>query len=137
MPRFYSISTFRNSLSLLLKKEKDGYQSCALDICITFANSSINDIWEMYYLHTAGNARIHKIRIQNSHQNLSRSGGFRLTFLCNRVDQSVCFFNVYPKRGPAALISQSQDEYKAQLKQYKVERNQLVEHNINNELAEI
>jgi predicted aldo/keto reductase-like oxidoreductase len=136
-PTFYSIHSFRNSLEYICKREKNGYHSCAADICNRFAGYSFEDIWEMHFrILDQENIRIIKIRVPNSFLNLSASDGFRLIVCCNKKDQSITFLNVYPKRGKLAQFDQSKDEFKQQLRSYGSDKKggALVEHDINNKL---
>jgi hypothetical protein len=134
---FYSISTFRNSIENICRREKYGYNSCIKDICDLLKPYSFDSIWEMNYrVRDLDNIRVIKIRIQNSLQNLSSSDGFRLIVCCNKKYQSVIFLNIYPKRGKLGQLDQSKEEFKQQLKNYltSFQNNQLVQHNIDNEL---
>lgn len=137
---FYSISTFRNSLESLYRKEKDGYRSCKKDICSLLKELSFNDIWEMNFrVRDLDNIRVIKIRVQNSFQNLSSADGFRLIICCNRKYQTVTFLNIYPKRGKLSQLDQSKEEFKRQLKTYLIafQYKELVEHDINKDLEVI
>lgn len=137
---FQSISTFRDSLENLCRKEKNGYHSCKKDICNLLNNQSFNNIWEMNFrVKDLDNIRVIKIRVQNSFQNLSSADGFRLIVCCNKKQQTVAFLNIYPKRGKLAQLDQSKEEFKRQLKTYlsALQNKQLVQHDINNELAVI
>jgi mRNA-degrading endonuclease RelE of RelBE toxin-antitoxin system len=119
---FHSISTFRQSVENLCRKEKNGYQSCKKDICDFFSDLSIEDIWELNTrLREMGSIRVIKVRLKNSFQNLSSSDGFRLIVCCNKKTQTVVFLNIYPKRGKLGQLDQSREEYKRQLKIYAEE----------------
>ena len=137
---FHSISTFRDSLENLCRKEKNGYHSCKKDICNQLNNQSFDNIWEMNFrVKDLDNIRVIKIRVQNSFQNLSSTDGFRLIVCCNKRQQTVAFLNIYPKRGKLAQLDQSKEEFKRQLKTYlsALQNKQLVQHDINNELMVI
>jgi hypothetical protein len=137
---FSSISTFRNAVELLTKKESDQCHYCKEDICEFFKGKSFDDIWELQTrLREAGDIRVMKIRLQNSAQNTSKSEGFRLILCCNRKTESVNFLNIYPKKGKYGKDNQEREEYKEQMKQYGKEfkENSLVCHNINKLLAPI
>lgn len=139
-PLFQSISNFRISLESLCRKEKYGYHSCNKDICDALSGLSFDDIWEMkFLLRELENIRLIKLRIKNSHQNLSSSDGFRLIICCNRKYQSVTFLNIYPKRGKLGRLDQSKEEYKQQLRTYltAMRENTLILHDIKNNLEEI
>ena len=137
---FYSISTFRNSIDNICRREKYGYQSCKKDISDLLKGHSFDNIWEMNYrVRDLDNIRVIKIRIQNSLQNLSSSDGFRLVVCCNKKYQSVTFLNIYPKRGKLGQLDQSKEEFKQQLKNYlsSFQNSQLILHDIDMELKVI
>lgn len=116
---FYSISTFRDSLYQLCRKDRDGYHSCKKDICNLLKDLSFDDILEMNFtIRDLPNVRLSKIRVQNSFQNLSSADGFRLIVCCNKANKTICFLNIYPKRGKLQQFDQSKEEYKRQIKTY-------------------
>lgn len=136
-PSFYSISTFRNAVDNLTRRDKYGYQSCKKDICDALKDYSFEEIWELNYrVRDLDSIRVIKIRIQNSFQNLSSSDGFRLIVCCNKKHQTVVFLNIYPKRGKLGQLDQTKEAYKQQLKNYLLssQNNQMVKHNIYKEL---
>jgi hypothetical protein len=138
--KFYSILTFRSSLALLCKKDKNGYASCPKDVCSVFEKLSFDDIWEMNTrLREIGNLRLIKIRVQNSCQNLSSADGFRLIICCNKVLRTVAFLNIYPKRGKYGQLNQPKEETARQLTTYakSLKDGDLVEHNVKDELKQI
>jgi hypothetical protein len=90
-------------------------------------------------LRDLGDVRVIKIRVQNSHQNLSSADGFRLIICCNRKYRTVAFLNVYAKRGKLGQLDQSKEEYKQQLRDYSIcfKSKTFIKHNIHQELEEI
>lgn len=137
---FHSISTFRNSIEQLCRKEKNGYHQCRKDICNLLKDLSFDDIWEKKYLiRDLDSIRVIKIRIPNSFQNLSSADGFRLITCCNKKHKTVNLLNIYPKRGKLALMDQSSEDYKIQLKDYlnSYKEGKMVEHDILKELEVI
>lgn len=139
-PSFYSIPTFRNSLVLLCRKEKNGYHSCKKDICDLLKGLSFDDIWVMNFrIRDMDSIRVIKIRVKNSFLNLSSADGFRLIVCCNKKNNAVALLNIYPKRGKLGIANQSKDEFMRQLKMYITDKknNSLVKHNIFKELEEI
>lgn len=134
---FYSITTFRNSVEQLCRKEKDGYHLCKIDICSTFKDLSFDDIWAKNYLiKDLNDIRIIKIRVPNSFLNLSSADGFRIIICCNRKYKTINLLNIYPKRGRLAQMDQPSSEYKRQLKEYAdlLKSNKLVNHDISKNL---
>jgi hypothetical protein len=118
-PDYFSIAIFRNALEGLCRKEKFGYISCIKDICDFFHGKNFEEVWSMNTrLREIENIRLIKIRLQNSQQHLSSADGFRLIICSNKKDQSVCFLNIYPKRGKLGQLDQGKEAYKIQLKAY-------------------
>lgn len=136
---FHSISTFRNSIQRLCRKERDGYHLCKLDICNLFKDLTFEDIWvKNYLIRDLNDIRIIKIRIPNSFQNLSSADGFRVIICCNKKYKTINFLNIYPKRGKLAQMDQPPFEYKRQLREYAdlLKSSKLIEHDITDELKE-
>ena len=128
---FFSISTFRNSIIRLCKKERDGYHLCKIDIYNIFKDLSFDDIWAKNYLvRDLNTIRVIKIRIPNSFQNLSSADGYRLIICCNRNHKTINFLNIYPKRGKLCQMDQSSGDYVRQLKEYleSYKLGQMIEH---------
>ena len=79
---FFTASTFRETLSNLTKKPRDGYMSVVKDNCSNLQkmNDDIlrntNDRVKQYPKY-----RIVKLRLPNSGQHLSRPDGFRLIYM--------------------------------------------------------
>ncbi len=137
---FYSIFIFRDSIGNLCKKEKDGYHSCRNDICDLLKSRSFDEIWAMNtLLREMPGIRLIKLRVKNSFQNISSADGFRLIICCNRKYQTVTFLNVYAKRGKLAMMDQSKEEYKRQLKIYleDLKNSNLQKHDIQNLLVPV
>jgi len=134
---FCSISTFRESLQQLCKKEKAGYQGCKNDICSFFKDHPFDEIWEMKtLLKDMNNLRLIKLRLKNSSQNLSAADGYRLVICCNRKYQTIAFLNIFPKRGKLGRLDQTTEEYKNQLETYlsALKTHDLIFHDIRKEL---
>lgn len=130
---FFSTTTFCDAVENLCSKAKNGYHLCQEDINSFFRNLSFDDIWSLKVLiKDSGNIRVIKVRLPNSHQNLSSADGFRLIICCNRKYSTVTFLNIYPKRGKLAMLDQPKSEYKRQLNEYGEEfsKGQLLEYTI-------
>lgn len=133
-----SISTFRNSLAAICKKNSDGYASCPSDICDELRDLSFEDVWAHNYLiRELGDVRVIKLRIQNSIQTLCKASGFRLIILCNKKNKSITLLNIYPKRGKHARVDQDKSEYKEQLRTYKEEASSLNQHDLSKQLESV
>ena len=137
---FFSTSTFRQSIITLCKKERNGYHKCQKDICDRFKDLSFEDIWMLTTkLKDLDNIKIIKVRVPNSHLNLSAADSFRVIIVCDKRDNSIAFLEIYPKRGKLSKLDISQEEIKRLLKQFIAEKKTgiLIKHDINSELVEI
>ena len=109
---FFTVSTFRETLSNLTKKPRDGYMTVVKDICnnLQKMNDDIlrntNDRVKQYPKY-----RIVKLRLPNTGQHLSRPDGFRLIYMVSLVSDAVVLLRVYPKRGPQKAIDLVDEEY--------------------------
>ena len=130
---FCSTQTFRQSVERLCKRRSDNNHSCEKDISKHLKDWSFNDIFEMKMrLKDLGEIRVLKIRIPNSHQNLSSSNGWRLIVCCHKKYECIALLNIYPKRGKGSQLDQSPEETKNQLREYLANRtdNTLVEYKL-------
>ena len=76
---FYTTSTFRQTLTSLTKKPKEGYSSVVKDICKALLSMEPNIIRDTNdRIKQFEDFRIVKLRLPNSGQHLSRPDGFRL-----------------------------------------------------------
>lgn len=138
MTGFYSIQRFREAITKLCAKSKEGYSSIKKDICNSFANKSIDEIRiNRDMVLDDKNFSIIKLRVPNSRQNLSKKDGFRLIYLVHKQKEEVIFLYVYPKRGPQGLISVKEKEILTFLSNYikEYQEDSLVEHVMNNDLG--
>jgi hypothetical protein len=137
---FVSISTFRNSCSLITKRAENGYGSCKKDICNELKDLTFDNIASRHYLvKQIGHLRVIKLRIQNSDQNISSAAGYRLIIICNSKYDHIAFLEIYPKKGKYSKSDLTKTEYKNILNTYgnELKNGTLVPHNINKELEEI
>lgn len=122
MCTFYSISTFRDQLNDLTKKEKDGYVSVWNDICDELKDKTIEELRNTPSLITASQEiKIIKARVQNSYLNLSKSNGFRLIYLVKLDTAEIILLYVFPKRGKKGAGNITDKAYKDFLETYKTE----------------
>lgn len=136
MPVFYSIQAFRNALTKLCFKPKEGYGSVVKDICGSFADKSIAEIRiNRDMVLNEDNFSIIKLRVPNSGRNLSKKDGFRLLYLVHRQKEEVVFLYIYPKRGPQGLITLKDNDIISLLKDYVAEKQDLVSHDIADNLG--
>lgn len=109
---FYTSSTFRESLSRLTKKAKDGYVSVIKDICDALMNMPdviLRDTNDRVYQYPE--YRVVKLRLTNSGQKLSKSNGFRLIYFVSLLHDNVVLMTIYPKRGSQAVVDLVASEY--------------------------
>ena len=109
---FYTTSTFRQTLTTLTKKPKEGYLSVVKDICKVLLSMEANTIRDTNdRIKQYGNFRVIKLRLPNSGQHLSRPDGFRLIYYVSLISDDVALLRVYPKRGPQGVVDIVDEEY--------------------------
>ena len=87
---FYTTSTFRESLSTLLKKRKDGYRTVVDDICSALHEMPLNILRDTNErIIQTPLFRIVKYRLPNTGQKLSKANGFRLIYYVSLVTDDV------------------------------------------------
>ena len=109
---FYISTSFRNSISKLTRKSKDGYESVVSDICDALKSMDVSILrdtndrirQEQYF-------RIIKLRVKNSHQNLPKNDAFRLIYWVSTKTDNLVLLTVYPKRGPLGINNLTSDEF--------------------------
>lgn len=116
--RFFTTSTFRECLSNLTKKSKDGYMTVRDDICNVLLSMPDNILRETSdrILQTE-EFRIVKLRLPNSGQHLSKPNGFRLIYFVSQLNDVVVLLRVYPKRGPQGVVDLVDPEYQRLLEE--------------------
>ena len=110
---FYTSTSFRNSISKLIRKPKDGYGSVVTDICealMSMDDSNFRDTNDR--IRQEQNFRIIKYRVKNSHQNLPKNDAFRLIYWVSTKSDNLVLLTVYPKRGPLGINNLTNDEFK-------------------------
>jgi hypothetical protein len=108
---FYTSTSFRNSISKLTRKPKDGYESVVKDLCqalISMEDSILRDTNDR--IRQEQNFRIVKLRVKNSHQNLPKNDAFRLIYWVSTKSDNLVLLTVYPKRGPWGISNLSNGE---------------------------
>lgn len=104
MLKFYSIQRFRDAVSKLCSKRKEGYISVKNDIYSFFCGKSVDEIRiNRDMVRDEKTFSIIKLRMPNSYQNLSKKDGYRLIYLVHKQREEVIFLYVYPKRGAQGL----------------------------------
>ena len=124
----------------LLKKEKQGYSSCKIDLCGLFKGKTFQEIWEMNTrLSERGDVRVLKIRFANSDENISASGAFRVIALCNKKTETVSLLAVYPKTGKLGMASIPKSEMKRLIQTHvnALTLGNLIHHDVDNGLDTI
>lgn len=129
---FYTSTSFRNSISKLIRKPKDGYRSVVTDICDTLKgmdDSILRDANDR--IRQEQNFRIIKLRVKNSHQNLPKNDAFRLIYWVSTKTDNLVLLTVYPKRGPLGINNLTIDEFKRLLKEMLDEKEKSILQKIN------
>ena len=137
---FYTTSTFRQTLTSLTKKPKEGYQSVVKDICKALLSMEPNIIRDTNdRIKQFEDFRIVKLRLPNSGQHLSRPDGFRLIYYVSLISDDVALLRIYPKRGPQGIVDLVDEEYDRLLLEMVMENNNKTLHlvDIKNSLAEL
>ncbi len=137
---FYTTSTFRQTLTSLTKKPKEGYKSVVKDICKALLSMEPNIIRDTNdRIQQFEDFRIVKLRLPNSGQHLSRSDGFRLIYYVSLISDDVTLLRIYPKRGSQGIIDIVDEEYDRLLLEMVMENNNktLYQVDINKSLAEL
>ena len=138
--KFYTTSTFRQTLASLTKKPKEGYKSVVKDICKALLSMEPNIIRDTNdRIKQFEDFRVIKLRLPNSGQRLSRPDGFRLIYYVSLISDDVALLRIYPKRGPQGIVDLVDEEYDRLLVEMVVENNNKNLHqvDINNSLAEL
>ena len=115
---FYTSTSFRDSISKLNRKPKDGYESVVTDICEALKSmddSNFRDTNDR--IRQEKNFRIIKYRVKNSHQNLPKNDAFRLIYWVSTKTDNLVLLTVYPKRGPLGINNLTNNEFKRLLKE--------------------
>lgn len=137
---FYTTSTFRQTLTSLTKKPKEGYKSVVKDICKALLSMEPNIIRDTNdRIQQFEDFRIVKLRLPNSGQHLSRSDGFRLIYYVSLISDDVTLLRIYPKRGSQGIIDIVDEEYDRLLLEMVMENNNKTLHrvDIKNSLVEL
>lgn len=137
---FYTISSFREVVADLMKKNREGYSSVVEDICtalISMPDNILRDINERI-IQTA-EMRVIKLRVQNSGQKLAKANGFRLVYMVSNTSDSVVLLTIFPKRGSKGIDNIPNAEYIRLLKELSVENREgkLHQVDITNNLIEV
>ncbi len=110
--KFYTSSSFRESLERLLKKRRDGYMSVVKDICSTLQEMPDNILRTTNdRIRQKPEYRLVKLRLPNSGQHLAKKDGFRLIYLVSELADDLVLLHVYPKRGPRGVVDLLDAEY--------------------------
>lgn len=137
---FYTTTTFRQTLTSLTKKPKEGYKSVVKDLCKALLSMEPNIIRDTNdRIKQFEDFRIVKLRLPNSGQHLSRPDGFRLIYYVSLISDDVALLRIYPKRGPQGIVDLVDEEYDRLLLEMVMENNNKTLHqvDINNSLAEL
>ena len=138
--KFYTTSTFRQTLASLTKKPKEGYKSVVKDICKALLSMEPNIIRDTNdRIKQFEDFRVVKLRLPNSGQHLSRPDGFRLIYYVSLISDDVALLRIYPKRGPQGIVDLVDEEYDRLLVEMVTENKTKTLHKVDvkNSLAEL
>ena len=138
--KFYTTSTFRQTLASLTKKPKEGYKSVVKDICKALLSMEPNIIRDTNdRIKQFEDFRVVKLRLPNSGQHLSRPDGFRLIYYVSLISDDVALLRIYSKRGPQGIVDLVDEEYDRLLLEMVTENNNRTLHQVDvkNSLAEL
>jgi len=120
---FYTSTSFRNSISKLTRKPKDGYESVVKDVSDALSNMDDSFLRETNdRIRQEQNFRIVKLRVKNSHQNLPKNDAFRLIYWVSTKSDNLVLLKVYPKRGPLGTSNLTNSEFKRLLEEMLIEK---------------
>ena len=120
---FYTSTSFRNSISKLTRKPKDGYESVVKDDSDALSNMDDSFLRETNdRIRQEQNFRIVKLRVKNSHQNLPKNDAFRLIYWVSTKSDNLVLLKVYPKRGPLGTSNLTNSEFKRLLEEMLIEK---------------
>lgn len=109
---FYTTSTFRETLTALTKKSKDGYMSVTRDVCHGLKSMPDNILRDTNdRIRHFAEYRVVKLRLPNSGQNLSKPNGFRLIYWVLMKNDVAVLLRIYPKRGSQSAVDLTDEEY--------------------------
>jgi len=135
---FLSISSFRNSLSKLLKAKKEEYFSVRSDITKESFNKSFEEIFlKPEMVRQRKDYKIIKARLSNSRSKLSKRDGFRIIYLISSKKDVVCLFYIYPKAGSLGQTNILDEDMANYIEEYikEYEDKTLICHDIVNNLS--
>ena len=138
--KFYTTSTFRETLASLTKKSKDGYMSVVNDVCGRLTSMPDNIVRDTNdRIRQFAEYRVVKLRLPNSGQHLPKANGFRLIYWVSMKRDIVVLLRVYPKRGAQSAVDLTDEEYDRLLVEMAIESQSKKLHlvNVENGLAEI
>lgn len=109
---------FHKELSKLKKK----YSNIVTDIRNEFKDKTFIDLFNSNYrLQDAGNYRLIKRRVSNSHNQTGKSGGYRVYYIANLVEEKITFLTIYPKSNKMGTDNLSKNILKEILQEFKLE----------------
>ncbi|HEX3009393.1 MAG TPA: hypothetical protein VHO90_17440 [Bacteroidales bacterium] len=129
--RFFITPEFAEALSLIVKKKKDGYTTCPLDISNELKNKTADELWNTLPVLVNGSyTRTIKARVANSGLNMGQSSGFRLIYTIHKEKEEIILMYIFPKTGRLGRLNISADELKDIYKK-------MISYKLSNELIEV
>jgi len=107
-----------------LTKLKKSYPNVLDDLKSEFKDISFIDLFNRNYrLQDAGNQRLIKHRVVNSHNQSGKSGGFRVYYIANLPEEKVTFLTIYPKSNKHGKENLDKSALRKIINEYKAENN--------------
>lgn len=123
MIRFFTISTLRESIHNYCRRDEYGYKNCKNDICDFFREKNIVTIFNQPILISPSkNFNFIKSRIDNSTYNKGKSGGYRLYYYVDSVNEYVYLLGFFPKTGKYGREDLTDTEVKIMIKKFAEEK---------------
>ena len=114
-------SRFSKELSKLRKK----YKNIVDDIKSEFQGKTFIDLFNRNYrIQDAGNYRVIKHRVANSHNQSGKSGGYRIYYIANLVEEKITFLTIYPKSNNLGKENLDKNSLRAIINEYKEENSE-------------
>lgn len=106
-----------------LAKLRKSYPTVLEDLKSEFKGILFIDLFNRNYrLQDAGNQRLIKHRVANSHNQSGKSGGFRVYYIANLPEEKVTFLTIYPKSNKQGKENLDKSAVREIINEYKEEK---------------
>lgn len=122
MIRFFSISSFAERIKALCKVKRGVYSNIESEIKSEFSGKTITEIRQNRdMILMADDSIVIKLRLADKKHKLAKKDGYRLIYIVSRINETVVFLDIYPKRGPLQQITISDKELTELLNKFSEE----------------